>query len=64
MLATTANALVYPYSLHQGNLWRVASVVMFAAGLSVSLWLVARAIRLGGQAADAAREVRIAAAPR
>jgi uncharacterized membrane protein len=65
MLATTANALVYPYSLHQGNLWRVASVVMFAAGLSVSLWLVARAIRLGvGEATRAARKVRIAAASR
>jgi hypothetical protein len=61
MVATTANALVYPYTLYQGNLWRVASAVTFAAGLSVSLWLVARAIRLrSGQAGEAARRERVA----
>ena len=55
MLATTANALVYPYTLHQANLWRVASAAMFVAGLSVSLWLVARATRLGGAQAERGR---------
>jgi Glycosyltransferase family 87 len=62
MLATTANALVYPYTLHQANLWRIASAVMFAAGLSVSLWLVARAIRSGGvsQAGETARGAPVA----
>jgi uncharacterized membrane protein len=65
MLATTANALVYPYTLHQANLWRVASAGMFVAGLSVSLWLVARAARLGGaQASVAKRRVRVAVASR
>jgi uncharacterized membrane protein len=63
MLATTTNALVYPYTLHQANLWRVASAVMFAAGLSMSLWLVARAIRSGGvQTNETARRARVAVA--
>ena len=55
-----------PVHAAPGSLWRVASVVMFAAGLSVSLWLVARrAIRLGGaEATQAARKVRIAVASR
>lgn len=53
MIATTANALVYPYTLHQANLWRVASAAMFVAGLSVSLWLVVRATRLRGEQASA-----------
>jgi hypothetical protein len=55
MIATTANALVYPYTLHQANLWRVASAAMFVAGLSVSLWLVARATRLRDAQASAVR---------
>jgi hypothetical protein len=63
MLATTTNALVYPYTLYQANLWRVASAVMFAAGLSVSLWLVARAIRAGGvQTSETAGRARVAVA--
>ena len=63
MLATTANALVYPYTLHQANLWRVASVAMFVAGLSVSVWLGARATRLGGaQPSVATRRARVAVA--
>ena len=63
MLATTANALVFPYTLHQANLWRVASAAMFVAGLSVSLWLVARATRLGGaQASVATKRARVAVA--
>jgi hypothetical protein len=61
MLATTANALVYPYTLQQANLWRVASAGMFAVALSMSLWLVTRATRLGGaQASEAARRARVA----
>jgi len=63
MLATTANALVYPYTLHQANFWRIASAVMFAAGLSVSLWLVTRAIRSGGvQMNETEGRARVAAA--
>lgn len=64
MLTTTANAFVYPYTLHQANLWRVASAVVFATGLSVSFWLVKRAARLGAAEATeaAARRERVAVA--
>jgi uncharacterized membrane protein len=44
MTATTANALVYPYTLFQGNLWRLASAVMFASAFAVSVWIVRRAL--------------------
>jgi uncharacterized membrane protein len=57
MGATTANALVYPYTLQQAGLWRFCSVVMFALGLWLSAWLVWRAIRLSD-----ARE-RVAGSP-
>jgi uncharacterized membrane protein len=57
MVATTANALVYPYTLFQFDLWRLASAVMFVTGLGASVWLVSRAVRLGsaGEAAHTAR---------
>jgi uncharacterized membrane protein len=65
MLVSTANALVYPYTLQQANLWRVASAAMFVAGLAVSLWLVARATRLGAaQASEVTRRERVAVASR
>jgi hypothetical protein len=44
MAATTANAFVYPYTLYQGSLWRVASSVLFVASLATTTWLVARAV--------------------
>jgi uncharacterized membrane protein len=46
MVATTTNALVYPYVLQQGGLWRLCSAVMFVVALSVSAWILLRAIRL------------------
>jgi len=65
MIATTANALVYPYTLHQANLWRVASAAMFVAGLSVSLWLVIRATRPRGEQVSAVtRRAPVAVASR
>jgi hypothetical protein len=53
MGATTANALVYPYTLQQAGLWRVCSAAMFALGLWLSAWLAWRAIRLSGSHASA-----------
>jgi uncharacterized membrane protein len=53
MGATTANALVYPYTLQQAGLWRLCSAAMFALGLWLSAWLVWRAIRLSGSHASA-----------
>jgi hypothetical protein len=47
MTATTANALVYPYTLVQFGLWRLASAAMFLIGLGTSVWLVVRAVRVG-----------------
>jgi uncharacterized membrane protein len=46
MAATTANALVYPHTLFQANLWRAASAAMFLVGLATTAWLVARAVQL------------------
>jgi hypothetical protein len=46
MAATTANAFVYPYTLHHLGLWRLASVFLFAVGFGTSVWIVARALRL------------------
>ncbi len=46
MGATTANALVYPYTLQQGGLWRLCSAAMFLISLSISVWIVLRALRL------------------
>jgi hypothetical protein len=44
MAATTANAFVYPYTLHELGLWRLASALLFALGLATSAWLVWRAL--------------------
>jgi Glycosyltransferase family 87 len=54
MAATTANALVYPYTLQQAGIWRLCSAAMFALGLWLSAWLVWRAIRLSDSGASAA----------
>jgi Glycosyltransferase family 87 len=43
--ATTANAFVYPYTLHAFGTWKVASAFLFASGLATSVWLIARASR-------------------
>jgi uncharacterized membrane protein len=45
MAATTANAFVYPYTLHAFGTWKVASAFLFASGLATSVWLIARASR-------------------
>jgi uncharacterized membrane protein len=52
MLATTANALVYPYTLHQADLWRVASAATFIFALWMSAWMVWRAVRLANAVAS------------
>jgi hypothetical protein len=44
MAATTANALVYPYTLFQFGLWRLASAALFVIALAISLWLSWRAL--------------------
>jgi uncharacterized membrane protein len=46
MAATTANALVYPHTLFQLDLWRAASAVVFVVSLATTAWLVARAVQL------------------
>ena len=48
MAATTANALVYPHTLFQLNLWRAASAALFLVGLATTAWIVARAMQLAG----------------
>ncbi len=45
MAATTANAFVYPYTLHALGLWKIASALLFAIGLATSAWIVMRALR-------------------
>jgi uncharacterized membrane protein len=45
MAATTANALVYPYTLNQHGLWRLASAVLFVVGLGASAWVVWGSLR-------------------
>jgi hypothetical protein len=45
MAATTANAFVYPYTLYAFGVWKVASALLFAVGLAVSVWVVVRAVR-------------------
>ena len=52
--ATTANAFVYPYTLYQANLWRVASAALFAVGLATTIWLARRATRLSSGSASIA----------
>ena len=48
MAATTANALVYPHTLFQANLWRAASAALFLVSLATTAWIVARAVQLAG----------------
>jgi uncharacterized membrane protein len=61
MTATTANALVYPYTLFQFGLWRLASAALFAVGIGTSVWLLARAVQVGiaGEASRAARTAEL-----
>ena len=54
MAATTANAFVYPYTLHQLGLWKAASAVLFAVGLTTTAWLVRRSLAAGRQASPRA----------
>jgi uncharacterized membrane protein len=42
MAATTANAFVYPYTLHQLSLWKAASAVLFAVALVTTALVVWR----------------------
>jgi hypothetical protein len=44
MAATTANALVYPYTVFQHGAWRAASALLFLVGLGTCVWLVRRAV--------------------
>jgi hypothetical protein len=60
MAATTANALVYPYTTFTFGLWRVFSAILFALGLAMTGWLVLRALRLSRAPAGSAD--RLAAA--
>jgi Glycosyltransferase family 87 len=54
MAATTANALVYPYTVFQAGLWRFASAMLFVIGLAISFWLCWRALeRSGGHSSRA-----------
>jgi hypothetical protein len=40
MAATTANSFVYPYTLQELGLWKVASAAHFAVGLATTAWIV------------------------
>jgi hypothetical protein len=62
MAATTANALVYPYTLVQHGLWRLASATMFVIGLGTCAWLVVLGVRLG-LAGEAVRSESAALVP-
>jgi hypothetical protein len=44
MGATTANAFVYPYTLHQLGLWKAASAVLFAVALTATAVVVVRVL--------------------
>jgi hypothetical protein len=44
MVATTANAFVYPYTLQQLGLWKAASAVVFAVGMATTAWIVRRSL--------------------
>jgi Glycosyltransferase family 87 len=48
MASTTANALVYPYTVFQAGLWRFASAMLFVIGLAISFWLCWRALERSG----------------
>jgi uncharacterized membrane protein len=56
MAATTANALVYPHTLYQANLWRAASAVLFLVSLATTAWIVARAVQLAAARESAGAE--------
>ena len=49
MVATTANAFVYPYTLFELGLWKVASAVLFATGLAITGALLVRAYAEGAR---------------
>jgi hypothetical protein len=44
MAATTANAFVYPYTLQELGVWKLASALLFAVGLATTAWIVRRAL--------------------
>ncbi len=44
MVATTANAFVYPYTVHQLSLWKAASAVLFVVGLTATAVFVIRVL--------------------
>jgi hypothetical protein len=44
MVATTANAFVYPYTVHQLSLWKAASALLFVVGLTTAAVVVVRAL--------------------
>jgi Glycosyltransferase family 87 len=44
MVATTANAFVYPYTFQQLGLWKAASAVLFVVGLSATAAVVVYAL--------------------
>jgi Glycosyltransferase family 87 len=44
MAATTANALVYPYTLFEHGAWKLASALLFLVALAISAWLTWRAL--------------------
>lgn len=46
MAATAANAFVYPYTLYEQHLWRVASAAVFVLGFVTCAWLLVRAVAL------------------
>lgn len=46
MAATAANAFVYPYTLFQNGLWRLASAALFGVAVGTTVWLVRCAERV------------------
>jgi glycosyl transferase family 87 len=69
MAATTANTLVYPHTLFELGLWRLASAVLFSVGVATSVWIVVHAVRLAatpaaGSPAVLARRGLVAGASR
>jgi hypothetical protein len=61
--ATTANAFVYPYTLYQLDLWRVASAALFAVGIATSVWLVVRAVEFAAHGEAAVPEPTVSFVP-
>jgi hypothetical protein len=58
MVATTANALVYPYTLFQHGLWRLASAVLFVSALGTTIAILVRAARSAGEHAALRNQAR------